>query len=258
MYELTILNAIFLGALQGLTEFLPVSSSGHLVVAQQWLGLGLPAKTLAAFDVALHAGTLLAVIIYYRRDIIEMLSGRAWRLMGLVLLGTIPAAVIGIGLKSHIEGLFDSIQVVGFAWLVTGVILWSTQYVKSDPPRILTIPIALIIGFAQAFAMIPGISRSGSTIAAGIFARIPAVDAARYSFLLAIPAIGGSLLLEVGELGVLHDSQIFATCIGVIVSGVVGFLAIHWLLKLLDRGHFKWFGAYCFLAGLFTISISLL
>jgi undecaprenyl-diphosphatase len=256
MHDLTMGTAVGLGALQGLTEFLPISSSGHLVVAQQWLGLSLPATTLAAFDVALHAGTLLAVVLFYWRDLVAMVCGRAWRLVGLVLLGTIPAAAIGIPLKSHIEGLFASVLVVAVAWMVTGVMLWSTHYIRAATPRVNSRWRAVMIGVAQAAAMIPGVSRSGSTIAAGLFLGLSRMEAARYSFLLAIPAIGGSLLFELGHL--METRAIAAqAAVGALTAAIVGYAAIHWLIHLLNRGQFRWFGVYCLVAGGITLGIAL-
>lgn len=256
MNDIGMVEAIGLGVVQGLTEFLPVSSSGHLVVAQQLLGLTLPAQALAAFDVALHAGTLLAVIIYFWRDLLEMLRGRAWRLMGWLVLGTLPAAAIGIPFKSHIEALFTSVTVVGVAWIFTGIVLWATQYVR--PPRFAALGSgrAVGIGIAQAIAMVPGISRSGSTIAAGMFLRLNPSEAARYSFLLAIPAIGGGLLFEMEHLLAMPSTMIPVTIAGIVSSGLVGYVAIRWLLRLVARGQFRWFGVYCLGAGILTLIFS--
>lgn len=245
-----------MGALQGATEFLPVSSSGHLVVAQQWLGLDLPAVTLAVFDVALHAGTLLAVLCYYWRTIRQILRGHAWRLAGYLVIGTLPAALIGIPCKSLIESLFASVTVVAYAWLVTGVFLWCTHYLRGETAQPVTGRRALVVGIAQAFAMIPGISRSGATIATGLFLRISPLEAARFSFLLAIPAIGGSLLMEFGHLSALGPTMIPQLIVGVISAAIVGYLAIRWLIALIVRGQLRWFGCYCFSAGLLTLYFS--
>lgn len=258
MEPITILQAIFLGVLQGLTEFLPVSSSGHLVVVQQMLGLTLPAQTLAAFDVALHAGTLVAVICYYWRDVVAMLSGRAWRTIGLVVLGTLPAAVIGIPLKGQIEALFTSVTVVGVAWIATGVLLWCTHYIRTTVHVAVRPRSAFMIGLAQAIAMVPGVSRSGSTIATGLFLKLSPAEAARYSFLLAMPAIGGSLLFEMEHLATLGADMIAASLVGAVSAGVVGYLAIAWLLRLLARGQLRWFGAYCVVIGVVTVAWVLL
>ena len=205
---LTIFQSIFLGALQGITEFLPVSSSGHLVVVQQLFGWKSEGSVILAYDIALHVGTLFAVLVAFRKDIIEIVTGRAWRLVGLLAIATIPAVIVGFSFKHVIEDLSSSVRVVGCLWLFAGTYLWCTRYVKEPSPVIASIAVqspefvaipwwkALLIGCAQALAIFHGISRSGSTISLGMFLKVSRATAARFAFLMSIPAIAGAAILE--------------------------------------------------------------
>lgn len=255
MESISLWEAIVLGVLQGLTEFLPVSSSGHLVVAQQLFGLDLPAEALSAFDVALHAGTLVAVLVYYWRDVAALLMGKSWKLMAMIAIATLPAICL-IPFKDHIELLFTSVTVVGFAWLVTGAVLWSTQYaLQAEGP--MTRGRAILMGCAQAAALIPGVSRSGSTIAAGMFLGVAPQEAARFSFLMAIPAIGGAFLLKLDHLAAMPSDMLGVTFAGAIAAALVGYIAIRWLLHLIAKGKFQWFGVYCGCAGVLVLASQL-
>jgi undecaprenyl-diphosphatase len=260
---ITIFQSIMLGAVQGITEFLPVSSSGHLVVIQQLFGWHVDGGTILAFDVALHLGTLLAVLIAFRRDIVDMLSGRAWRLAGLIIVGTIPAVIVGFTVKDAIDAMFSSVIVVGIAWIFTGTFLWLTKYIVTIPlpqggrdgergDNVSQTPLikSLLIGCAQAVAIIPGISRSGSTIAAGIFLKMDKGAAARFAFLLAIPAIAGGALLKAKDLQNFPADGLPQLIIGTLVSFIVGYLSIKWLLALIQKGRLWWFGVYCWIAGI--------
>ncbi len=201
---MTYWQGLLLGVVQGLTEFLPVSSSGHLVVAEAAVGLTTPGVVV---EVALHVATLLAVVIVYRTRLWQLTrdalfgSGSAWRYIGLLLLGSIPAALIGFFLADFFERAFESLLLVGVDFVVTGLILWSTRWIRpsasrQEPSR----SGAFGIGVAQALAILPGISRSGATVAAGLWQRVDAVRAAEFSFLLAIPAIMGAAVLQVPHL----------------------------------------------------------
>lgn len=260
---LTIFQAVFLGILQGITEFLPVSSSGHLVVVQQLFGWKAEDGIILAFDVALHIGTLFAVLVALRHEIVQILTGRAWKLFGAVILATIPAVVVGFSIKDIIEMMFSSVTVVGIAWLVTGTFLWGTRYVnvrviaspegaKQSPEPISWLK-SLLIGCAQAVAIIPGISRSGSTMSAGIFLGLNGEAAAKFSFLMAIPAIAGGAILDAKDIMAFPKEGIPQLIIGTIVSFVVAYLSIKWLLAIISRGKFYWFGVYCWVAGVLTL-----
>jgi len=276
MNELSFIKAAVLGALQGATEFLPVSSSGHLVIAQSLLGVRLEGGGLLAFDVCLHFGTLLAVIAVFWRDLVSIcrsfthrlspaesaieqrggLTDRQARRLGLmILLGTIPAVIIGFSLHDFFESLMSRPLYAAAMLLITGAILWFTRWAKW---RGVNVPAmkwwhALVIGLAQAAAIIPGISRSGSTIAAGLYLGLDRNLAARFSFLLAVPAIAGATVIKLDDLAHFSPDILAATIVGTIVAAVVGFVCIKWLLSLIRRGRFSWFAYYCWIVGLATI-----
>ena len=247
-------EAIFLGALQGATEFLPVSSSGHLVVGQTLLGLEIPG---VQFEVALHLATLISVLVMYRSRLIELLygavrrDGDAWRYIGLLAAATIPAGIVGVFFRDPIEGLFESPFVPATAFFVTGAILWSTRRVlgredwKKPGWRV-----ALLIGLAQAFALVPGISRSGTTVAMALWLGMAAEEAAAFSFLMAIPAIGGAALIQIPELtsqGLTLSGTALAA--GSIVAAITGIMAIKAFVVLLERKTFHRFAIYCWALG---------
>lgn len=268
-----IYQGIILGILQGLTEFLPVSSSGHLVLGQIYFNI---TEFLLIFDISVHMGTLAAVLVVYFSDIklmgasifgflTKVAGGKSFvhlietdenlKLSAFILLGSVPTAVIGLGLKNFEQVLFSSATLVGCMLIVTGTILWvSRRYYrdetagsKFDAKR------AVFIGIVQGFAVIPGISRSGSTIAAGMFAGLDRQTAAKFSFLLSVPAILGAQVLGVKdamETGfVINPAIIYGT----IASFVVGLVALKLLLKLVHRGKFHLFAPYCWLAGLLVL-----
>jgi len=247
-------ESILLGILQGLTEFLPVSSSGHLVLVQELLaGFHGPA---AAFDVLLHGGTLAAVLLYFRRDIFQIVGDMArpseggWRLPALLVIGSIPAGIVGVFLSNVIEPLFSAPRVASGGLLVTGCVLTAAWRIKGRGHRSLsdlTVWSTLLIGLAQAFAIIPGISRSGSTIAMGMFLGFSGKEAARFSFLLAIPAISGALLLESGMLSQGGIPMVYLA--GALAAALTGWASVAFLMKLLDRENLLPFAVYCLALG---------
>jgi undecaprenyl-diphosphatase len=244
------LESILLGILQGLTEFLPVSSSGHLVLAQEMLtGFeGAP----AVFDVLLHGGTLAAVLIYFRRDLFQIVRDMGapeeggWRLPLLLVIGSIPAGVVGVLLSDMIEPLFSAPRVAAFGLLITSCVLIAAWGMRGRGNRSLaglTVLSAVLIGCAQAMAIMPGISRSGSTIAVGMFIGLSGKDAARFSFLLSIPAIAGALALESGALAATGLPSSYLA--GALAAALVGWASIAFLMKLLGRGNLLPFAVYC-------------
>lgn len=265
-----VLQAIILGIVQGATEFLPISSSGHLVLVP-WL-LGWDSPTLA-FDVALHLGTLAAVLLYFRRDwtrlLIAFLAGLRFRqftgyperiVAWLVIIGTLPAVLVGYLTKDAVERLTDKPQVVAALLLVTSVILITPSYTRGQRRLVeMGVSDALAIGFAQAFAILPGISRSGGTIAMGLFRGLAPAEAARFSFLLAIPAIIGAGLVEVPALlsGDVNGMGSLAVVAGVLAAAISGFFSIHGLLKLLSTRTLKPFALYCFIMGLLSLAVAI-
>jgi len=247
-----------LGIVQGLTEFLPVSSSGHLVLAQAAVGFSAPGVLV---EVVLHVATLLAVVIVYRETLVRLLAGTVRRdseslkYVGLLIVGTVPAGVVGLFLKDFFERAFDSLIVVGVSFLLTGAILWSTKKAagrgadKAPTPRG-----ALAVGLAQACAILPGISRSGSTVAAGMWLGLDPVRAAEYSFLLAIPAIAGAAVLQIPDLSAeAVQVGVPALALGFVAALVSGVAAIKLLVLLLRRSAFHRFAPYCWMLGLATL-----
>ena len=275
---MTFFEAILLGILQGLTEFLPVSSSGHLVLAQQFLGLKEP---LVFFDVMLHVGTLAAVLVAYRDAIKRLVVGglstlgdrQFWRqpkgtlnsstelkFIGLILLGSIPTGLIAVLFKTELESFFDEVRLVSMMLILTGVILQLPRLrrEKADTPvGQLKTWHAPLIGIAQGCAITPGISRSGSTISLALFLGIPAKTAAEYSFLLSIPAILGAVVLKIRDVG---DTSVPLHIMGtgMLASFIVGYIALRFLLVMLNRGKFSVFSYYCIALGLTSLLIALI
>ncbi len=251
-------EAILLGIVQGLTEFLPVSSSGHLVVLQHALGFREP---LLSFDIMVHLGTLFAVLAYYRSQLTGLIAGifgderqKAVRTIILVGLATLPAVFVGLAFKDAIENAFGSPYFVAAMWFLFGVLaIISVRWTKGTREFLsLTYGEALFVGAAQAIAILPGVSRSGSTIIAGMSRGIIPAAAANFSFLMAIPAIGGAGVLQLkdAELGSLFTDP--AMMLGGLFSFVVGYAAIAWLLRLLGRGVIRPFGIYCVVVSVLT------
>lgn len=259
--ELSIYGSILLLALiQGLTEFLPVSSSGHLALGQMILGVG---EGSLVEDVILHAGTLVAVIVFYRKVIWGLIRGvvtgaggevdglGARTYAGLILLGNVPAILVGFTLKDRIEALFDSPWAVFAAMGATAVVLWSTKgriagAQGPDPRR------AFLIGCAQAVAILPGASRSGWTIAVALWLGLKPEAAARFSFLLSIPAICGALVLQLGDRGEM-TTPTGALVMGFVVAALCGIFALRWLVVLVRRMELFRFAVYlCILTVLGT------
>ena len=250
---MALLHLIILAVVQGLTEFLPVSSSGHLVLVEHWLG----AFTGDVFlNVVLHVGTLLAVLVVYARDIRRLLAFDAVAVQYIVALvvGTLPAVAVGLLFKDTIEGLFSSPRAAAAALIVTGLILLSTRTRgQSDRTRIggdwhpVPPPLgkALLIGCAQALAIMPGISRSGSTIAASLWLGVGRQEAARFSFLLAVPAIAGALVLQLLDGVPATEASTAGLALGALASFLVGLLAIRLTALMVVQRHFWKFALYC-------------
>ncbi len=267
---MTILQGILLGIVQGLTEFLPISSSAHLVFVPAILGWQIPEDFNFIFDVLVQAGTLVAVIIYFWRDLTEILVAvvrgiRAKtpfkepmaRLGWLVILATIPAGVIGLLIKPLVEAAFANPTTTALMLVLTGLILFVAERIGKQR-RVMdqfTWVDALWIGLAQALAIFPGISRSGATISAGLVRDIKRPAAARFSFLMSIPIMLATTLLEVVDLIGMPDptSYLPALITGVVTAGIVGFLAIRWLLGYLAKHTLYVFSIYCIIAAVIVL-----
>jgi undecaprenyl-diphosphatase len=286
-------QGLVLGVLQGLTEFLPVSSSGHLVLGQNFFGI---TESALSFDVSVHIGTLLAVVVVFFQQIKSIfvslgrlirsagsnaeLSTRSStgsstgssigpmdkikqavqkdddvRLVALIIVGSIPTAIIGLALRNYVDLLFSSLVIVGFMLLITGTFLWFTRLTPSGGKKIKDIGFgtALLIGICQGMAVMPGISRSGATIAAGLFSGVERETAARYSFLLSIPAIVGAELLMLKDSFATGLGINFITLLSTLVSFVVGTLALVVLMRIVKKGRIHLFAPYCWTLGVITI-----
>lgn len=258
---------ILLAVIQGITEFLPVSSSGHLVVVQELFkqcGYPLPEHETLTLDVMLHIGTLLSVVVFFWRRIWELLT-RDWRVIALLVVGSIPAGIAGFTLKKPLEALFENPLGVGCLFFVTGaLLLWADRQPAGEIKyQEMSYWRALLVGVFQAIAILPGVSRSGSTITAGIGVGLRRQDAATFSFLLAIPAIAGAGLKEgydrfwKGGQEYLHALQqgnfAIMLAVGVLVSFLVGLMALWWLIRWLEKGRLHWFAWWVF--GLGTVVI---
>jgi len=229
----TTLSSLFLGFIQGLTEFLPISSSGHLNLAQYFLSLT-PSLT---FDVFLNTATLLSVLVFFRGQIKYFLSNLKY-----ILVATLPAAFIGILLKDQISAIFSSIHFLPLFFLITSVFLFSTRTAKNK--SVLNYKSALIIGLAQALALLPGVSRSGATIATALLLGISPIDAFNFSFCLFIPASLGALLLDSKAISSLSFTPVLI--LSFIISFLVGLFALFLLKKAITQKSFWYFGIYTF------------
>ena len=270
-------EATFLGVVQGLTEFLPISSSGHLVAFQHFLGLRSPELL---FDVIVHGGTLLAVLLVYGKDLRRIVAeslmaipdmardrsvqtvwrGRPYlRLAAYLMVGTVPAAVAGILFQDALEQAFGSLFSVGCMLLVTGTVLYGTKSWKGPGRDLedLCLRDCLLIGVAQALALLPGISRSGITIAAGLLCGLRRDLSARFSFLLSVPAILGANLLQATEaLGTQQTLNEWAFFLGGLTALVTGYVALRLLLRIVQRGSLFQFAYYCWTVGIVLAAIA--
>jgi undecaprenyl-diphosphatase len=277
---MNLLQAILLGIIQGLTEFIPISSSAHLILAKKVMGLEavMTPEQITAFDAVLQLGTLAAVLIYFFSDILSISLGfiqgnllwlrgmrdpaaqKGARLGWMIIIGTLPIATIGILAKKIIEGsLTKSLYVIGVSVVVWAILLWIAERVGARRRTIEHTGYrdALFIGLAQTFALIPGSSRSGTTMTAALFAGLTRETAARFSFLLSIPTIGASGLLELKEaVHLLGDTSLMNLGVATAVSGVVGYASIAFLLNYLRTNTMTIFIVYRLIAGLVVLGFA--
>ena len=245
------LEATILGIIQGLTEFLPVSSTGHLYLGRHLFGLDEAGLFL---DTMLHLGTLIAVMTVYFRELITVLKNPLGRLGRLLIAGTVPTAVIGILFEDFFEAISRTGVTIGWEFLATGLILWAADNWKKRGYKQLediSYADALIIGTFQGAAILPAVSRSGLTIAAALFRRIDKATAAYFSFLLSIPAIGGAVVLQGKKLfeSAGEAVPLSSLMIGTLMSGFFGYLAVKWMISVLKRGSLKGFAVYVWILG---------
>ena len=272
------IEAIILGIIQGLTEFLPVSSSGHLVLFQHLFGLK---EAELFFDVCVHLGTLVAVVIVFRQEIIKILSallqlvslgGQKEKFLQrvdsdpdlkmalLIVIGSIPTAILGLLFAGIADRLFSSTLITGLMLMVTGLLLWLTRKAESHAASAssgdLSTGKAFVIGIVQGLAIIPGISRSGSTISTGLLLGVDRETAARYSFLLSIPAIVGAGTLSLKDGLSQTNPVIWMSLLGAVTAALVGYGALKSLLHLVKKGRLHVFAPYCWLVGILAILLS--
>jgi len=267
-------EAILMGVLQGLTEFLPVSSSGHLVLAQHFLGTANPASAPIALEVFLHTGTMASVLVAFRKELLSialsMFQGLKrfrhiqetfaedpfFRTGTFLFCASLPAGILGVLFKDNIEKVFNTPSVACLGLFVTGLLLLATRFIPTQG-RPITVRTACWIGLAQAAAMMPGISRSGATISTGLLRKVPRDVAARFSFYLSVPAVLGATLLQLLDAkGSNQDLPWMAYALGALVSFGVGWVAIHTVMIALKKERFYLFGIYCLLVA--TICLILL
>lgn len=247
---MTIWEAAILGLVQGLTEFLPISSSGHLVLAQNIMGIE---SNLLFFDVMLHLSTLAAVIAAFYKDIIKLFQ-KPWDKLFYLFLATIPAGAVMLILKAQIAFLFTG-QYLWIGFLISAVILLTADFFarKKRTLRPIDAKTALLMGLGQAVAVVPGISRSGATISAGIIYGAEKNEAARFSFLMSIPIILGSVVLEASQMSSWQSVPISSITVGMIAALLSGFFAIRFFLKIVRAGKFRWFYIYLLLLSIFVM-----
>lgn len=266
------LQAIFLGILQGLSEFLPISSSGHLVLAQKIFGIK---ESMLSFDVAVHGGTLLAVLIYFRKEIWKILHewwksflGKCFKrkkeegnhfgkLLPHIVLSIIPTIIIFLIFKEFFKSFFGRIDFLGAAWFLMGILLILSNRFKNGKRDLFSLRYldTFLIGAAQGIAILPGISRSGVTIVLAMLLGFSRNDAAKFSFFIAIPAILGALCLEFWEGFSFFHSYPREILIGFLSSAFTGYWVIKWLMSLIAKGKFSFFGYYCLFMSAFTFFV---
>jgi undecaprenyl-diphosphatase len=255
---MTVFQAFILGLVQGLTEFLPVSSSGHLVLFQRLFGLS---EGVLSFDIAVHLATLTAVLVVFRKDIWDMIRHPTSKLTLLVVIGTIPTAIIGFVLKKPIESLFESGRTLGVEFIATGLILLAAEALAKHRQNTKTLEQATwldaaAVGTAQGVAILPAISRSGLTLAGALACGIERSSALKFSFLMAIPPILGAGLVDAKDLvdsGTGLGLSIVPLGVGMLAAAVSGYLAVRFMLKVFSKTSLKYFSFYVFALGLFVI-----
>lgn len=247
LYEIIILSIV-----QGITEWLPISSSGHLVIFQEFFNMQVPIY----FDILLHFATLIVIFLVFYKEIIKMLKAvinldfksEYGKLFLLLIIGSIPIAIVGLVFKDFLLSLFTNVKVIGVGLLTTALLLISTKFVSGNK-KLSTFP-AIIIGIAQSLAIIPGISRSGSTISTSLLLGIRKELAIKFSFLLSVPAIIGATILEYTPTAITKEALL-----GVLLTIIVGYIALKLTIRLVLNEKFHYFSIYCFILGILLLLI---
>ena len=261
-----IINAIIFGIIQGLTEFLPVSSSGHLEIAKAILGEGKVGEGSMLMTVVLHFATAFATIIVFRKDLVVIFGGlfqfknnESFQFSLKIVLSMIPAALVGVLFNEEVEALFGgALTLVGGMLLITGVLLFLADKAKASSKQV-GIKEAVLIGISQAIAILPGISRSGATISTAVILGIDKEKAARFSFLMVVPLIFGKMAKDVLSGDIQYESVTFLPLlIGFIFAFITGLLACKWMIQLVKNSQLKYFAYYCFAIGSIVITSTLI
>ena len=256
-----VLNAIILGIIQGLTEFLPVSSSGHLEIFKVILGDNkLPNESLL-MTVILHFATACSTIVVFKDDIKDLILGLfsfekndSFWFSVKIILSMVPAVFVGFFFESEIESLFNgNLTIVGAMLILTGALLFLADKAKPSEKKI-SFSSSLLVGIAQAIAIIPGISRSGSTISTAVILGIDKENAAKFSFLMVVPLIIGKVIKDITSAEtIVNNESVFPLIIGFVFAFITGMIACKWMIKLVKNSKLKYFSIYCFLVGIFSI-----
>ncbi|GJM28144.1 MAG: undecaprenyl-diphosphatase [Cyclobacteriaceae bacterium] len=262
---MTPVDAIILGIVQGLTEFLPISSSGHIELGSALLNVQSTNSLL--FSVVVHAATSLSTIVVFRKDLIQLISElfqlkkEAVYYSGALILSAVPVGIIGLTYEKEIESFFSGqVLLVGFMLLVTGLLLALTYYSRPREGKV-TLGRALLIGLSQALAILPGISRSGATISTALLLGVDKEQAARFSFLMVlIPILGGSalkLLDFLGDPSSSGDTSVWTLTFGFLAAFITGLVACKWMISIVKKGKLIYFAFYCFIVGSITILLTI-
>ena len=253
------LEAFILGIVQGLTEFLPISSTGHLYVGRHLFGLNEAGLLL---DTMLHIGTLLAVFVFYKKEFMEIIRKPFGKLSWLLVIGTIPAVVVGGLFKDYFDAVSKTGVTIGWEFLLTGCFLWYAETIEQGRRKMkdITYGDALFIGTFQAAAIFPAISRSGLTIVAGLFRKLDRETAAYFSFLLSTPAIIGAIVLQISDVMEGSGEQISfsALAVGILSSALFGYIAVRWMISYLKKHSLKVFAIYVWGLGAFILLMQFL
>lgn len=252
------IEAFILGIIQGLTEFLPISSTGHLYLGRHIFGLDEAGLFL---DTMLHVGTLLAVLVVYKKELIQIIKNPFGKLSLLLIIGTIPAVIVGFLFNDLFDSISKSGVTIGWEFLLTGFVLWMADGVKKGSKKMEDIGYgdALFIGSFQAAAILPAVSRSGLTIAAGLFRKLDRETAAYFSFLLSIPAIAGGIVLQIGSMASGHAEAVSlgSLLIATIASALFGYVAVVWMINFLQKRSLKIFAVYVWILGFTVLALQL-
>ncbi|MBA4537988.1 undecaprenyl-diphosphate phosphatase [Bacillus aquiflavi] len=250
------IEAFFLGVIQGLTEFLPISSTGHLYLGRHLFGLDEAGLFL---DTMLHVGTLLAVLVVYKHELVKIVRNPFCKLSFLLIIGTIPAVIIGFLFNDFFDSISKTGVTIGWEFLFTGLILWMADGIRNGAKKMEHIGYkdAFFIGTFQAAAILPAVSRSGLTIAAGLFRKLDRETAAYFSFLLSIPAIAGGVILQFKEMftGQVEHISFSSLFVATLTSAIFGYLAVVWMIQFLKRKSLKLFAIYVWILGMTILTL---